>query len=314
MKLRSTLQWVAATALAVVALAAQAATTIYYHNDFAGSPLVATDASGQVVWRESFRPFGERLVNSASAKGNAVWFTSRRQDVESGLVYMGARYYDPVVGRFYSMDPKAFDERNVHSHNRYSYANNNPYRFVDPDGRNPVLAALLANAAGGAAIGGGVAGLINAAVQLSETGSVRWRGAGGVLDAAGDGAEIGAIVGVLGAQLGGVAAGLNAGRQAQAVTARDSLSDSLAPLKGRAPATVTAGYNTKTGEIAARACSGGRCAEDHVVEALGGNPADVRFTSAVRPRTGEEVPVCIRCEETYGRSVFAPGTRFKSDE
>lgn len=43
------------------------------------------------------------------------------------------------------------------------------------------------------------------------------------------------------------------------------------------PATITAGYNIDTGEVAARACGGGKCAEDHVVDALGGNPDKRRF-------------------------------------
>jgi RHS repeat-associated protein len=114
-----------------------ASTTTYYHNDLTGSPLVATDGSGHVLWRESYRPYGERLVNSASAKGNDVWFTSRRQDAETGLVYMGARYYDPVAGRFASIDPKGFDEIAALSFNRYAYANDNPLRFKDLDGRAP---------------------------------------------------------------------------------------------------------------------------------------------------------------------------------
>ena len=45
---------------------------------------------------------------------------------------MQARYYDPVIGRFYSNDPIGY--RDVHSFNRYAYANNNPYRFTDPTG------------------------------------------------------------------------------------------------------------------------------------------------------------------------------------
>lgn len=85
-------------------------------------------------------------------------------------------------------------------------------------------------------------------------------------------------------------------------------------MKGKAPATVTGGYNVKTGEVAARPCGGGKCAEDHVVDALGGIKEDVRFTEAMRPRTGDQVPVCPRCESTYGREPFPPGTRFKSDE
>jgi hypothetical protein len=99
----------------------------------------------------------------------------------------------------------------------------------------------------------------------------------------------------------------------EARAARDALSAELAPLKGKAPATVTGGYNTRTGEVAARACGGGKCAETHVVEALGGNKAEVGLTEAVRPRTGMEVPVCLSCEATYGRDAFPPGARFKSD-
>ncbi|WDE10482.1 polymorphic toxin-type HINT domain-containing protein [Thalassomonas haliotis] len=56
---------------------------------------------------------------------------------------MQARYYDPVIGRFYSNDPVGAS--NVHNFNRYAYANNNPYRYVDPDGRNADSVADAAN-------------------------------------------------------------------------------------------------------------------------------------------------------------------------
>lgn len=115
---------------------AWAGTITYYHNDLTGSPVAATNEAGQVLWREVYRPYGERLTNSPAAIDNDVWFTSRRQD-ETGLVYMGARYYDPVIGRFVSTDPKGFDADNLHSHNRYAYANNNPYKFVDRNGMAP---------------------------------------------------------------------------------------------------------------------------------------------------------------------------------
>ena len=134
----------AAVAVGMAALAASAGTITYYHNDFAGSPVAATNESGQVVWRESYRPYGERLVHSAASSGNDIWFTSRRQDAETGLVYMGARYYDPVAGRFVSPDPVIFDEKNIHSFNRYAYANNNPYKYSDPDGREVRIVGHLA--------------------------------------------------------------------------------------------------------------------------------------------------------------------------
>ncbi|WP_259366835.1 RHS repeat-associated core domain-containing protein [Colwellia sp. BRX8-7] len=50
---------------------------------------------------------------------------------------MQARYYDPVIGRFYSNDPVGF--RDIHSFNRYAYANNNPYKYTDPTGEFSLL-------------------------------------------------------------------------------------------------------------------------------------------------------------------------------
>lgn len=49
---------------------------------------------------------------------------------------MQQRYYDPVVGRFYSNDPVGFMASNPMMFNRYAYANNNPYKYTDPDGRS----------------------------------------------------------------------------------------------------------------------------------------------------------------------------------
>ena len=51
---------------------------------------------------------------------------------------MGARYYNPQIGRFLSIDPKEADPSDMHSLNRYAYANNNPYRYVDPEGHSPL--------------------------------------------------------------------------------------------------------------------------------------------------------------------------------
>jgi RHS repeat-associated protein len=136
-----------------------ASTITYYHNDLLGSPVAATDASGHVIWRESYRPYGERLTNDPASSGNDVWYTSRRQDADTGLVYMGARYYDPAVGRFVSKDPVGFDEKNVQSFNRYAYGNDNPYRFVDPNGK---MGQLVLAAAGATVL------LVGADIYLSD--------------------------------------------------------------------------------------------------------------------------------------------------
>ena len=58
---------------------------------------------------------------------------------------MQARYYDPEIGRFYVNDPVGFD--NIHNFNRYTYGNNNPYRYTDPDGKSAVLVPEPSDAA-----------------------------------------------------------------------------------------------------------------------------------------------------------------------
>lgn len=95
--------------------------------------------------------------------------------------------------------------------------------------------------------------------------------------------------------------------QSAAVAARDAKAAEV----GRARATVVGGYDPETGEVVA-GCSSNPvgCAEDDVTRQLGGDPSVPRFTQAVRPRTGEPIPVCARCQGTYVPGQFPPGTLF----
>ncbi|WP_444996926.1 RHS repeat-associated core domain-containing protein [Aliikangiella sp. IMCC44359] len=106
----------------------------YQHTDFLGSPSVETDTAASVVSRSHYEPFGKRL----EGKKEGIGFTGHLEDEELELTYMQARYYDPLIGRFYSNDPVGFD--NVHNFNRYTYGNNNPYKYVDPDGEVSITA------------------------------------------------------------------------------------------------------------------------------------------------------------------------------
>lgn len=114
----------------------------YYHHDALGSTVAATDESGALLWKEAYRPYGER-IRKEDADTSDIWYTGKPHEEEMGLSYFGARWYDPAIGRFMAIDPVGVDEANIHSFNRYAYANNNPYKFVDPDGRNPVAALFF---------------------------------------------------------------------------------------------------------------------------------------------------------------------------
>lgn len=119
----------------VVKLHPSGETITYLHNDLLGSPIAATDANGGLIWREDYAPYGERTEKDVESATNRQFFAGKPLDKETGLSYVNARYYDPHSGRFMAIDPVGFGEPNIHSFNRYAYANNNPYRYIDPDGR-----------------------------------------------------------------------------------------------------------------------------------------------------------------------------------
>jgi RHS repeat-associated protein len=77
-----------------------------------------------------------------STTGSAIGFTGHVNDPQTDLVYMQQRYYDPIAGRFLSVDPVVTDARSGNSFNRYTYAHNSPYRYIDPDGRDSAPAPI----------------------------------------------------------------------------------------------------------------------------------------------------------------------------
>jgi len=110
----------------------------YVYNDHLGSP-VATKTGSAAIIRERYTPFGITTNNPADLDDQAG-FTGHIKDKATGLNYMQARYYDPVIGRFLSIDPVTFmDTGNPSMFNRYSYANNDPVNMIDLDGREAWL-------------------------------------------------------------------------------------------------------------------------------------------------------------------------------
>ncbi len=118
-------------ALFWVGMAAQARTMHFYYTDPQGTVLAKTDVQGNILARYDYKPYGG-LVSGQGPDGPG--YTGHVNDLETGLVYMQARHYDPV-GRFLSEDPVGPEPGNIFSFNRYAYANNNPVRFTDPTGR-----------------------------------------------------------------------------------------------------------------------------------------------------------------------------------
>lgn len=112
----------------------QAGTVTYVYTDPQGTPLAEADASGNITARFDYTPYGVSVSNMGAAP-NGPGYTGHVNDPDTGFVYMQARYYDPVMGRFISVDPVTPSLGNTFKFNRYDYANNNPINHTDPDGR-----------------------------------------------------------------------------------------------------------------------------------------------------------------------------------
>jgi len=106
----------------------------YLHQDRGGSTRLITDSEGEVVGEFKSLPFGQEIVNEDVRYS----FATGKELDSSGLYYFGARYYDPNVGRFTSVDP-------VKDNHAYAYVGNNPMNYVDPTGMDEIPPSLMSD-------------------------------------------------------------------------------------------------------------------------------------------------------------------------
>jgi len=106
----------------------------FYHNDHLGSPAAVTDSSGGIVWKTDYEVFG-KAINEEGA--NKLKYNTKEQD-KTGLLYYGARYYNPDIGRFLTADTVKGELRDTQSQNRYTYVKNNPLKYIDPRGNQHI--------------------------------------------------------------------------------------------------------------------------------------------------------------------------------
>jgi RHS repeat-associated protein len=127
-------------------------TITFYHHDHLGSPIMATNETGAVLWIREYSAYGDPKTQGAA---ETVSYAGHEYYPESNLTNMGARWYNSELGRFMSPDPVGFNAGNTLSFNRYLYGNNNPYTFYDPDGEYFDLAIEFVS------IGFGISSAIN---------------------------------------------------------------------------------------------------------------------------------------------------------
>ena len=176
-------------------------------KDHLRSPRVILDADGKVAASYQYLPFGA-LIRPDAAGPDPLrnLFGGYEYDPETGLYWAGARFYDPILRRFYGTDPK-----NQFA-SPYVFAGNNPLNLVDPDGEASWWAALI--------------GAIFGAIVTIATGGV-----GAVLlgTEVAVSAAVGAVAGATGALTGDA---LTAGISGEKFTGTRALVDVLSGFAG----------------------------------------------------------------------------------
>ncbi|MBC7915732.1 MAG: RHS repeat-associated core domain-containing protein [Pyrinomonadaceae bacterium] len=108
----------------------------YALKDHLGNNRVTFDKfSGAIrkVGEENYYPFGLNKHIQVNA-GSKYLYNGKELQEELEVYDYGARFYDPVIGRWTTVDPLAEDYDDV---SPYNYVFNNPIKLIDPDGRGP---------------------------------------------------------------------------------------------------------------------------------------------------------------------------------
>jgi len=106
-------------------------TATYLHTDNQGSVVATSDETGAQLSTYSYDPYGN-LDRESGDTNHAVTpfgYTGQYEDVDTGLYFLRARWYEPETGTFLSKDPA-----NSLTGEAYSYASGNPVYYTDPLG------------------------------------------------------------------------------------------------------------------------------------------------------------------------------------
>ncbi|WP_238014582.1 polymorphic toxin-type HINT domain-containing protein [Dactylosporangium sp. AC04546] len=120
----------------------------FLSSDHQGTQGAVVDAVTGAITRRRTTPFGAPRGGVSPAWPGDKGFVGGTQDTTTGLTHLGAREFDPALGRFISPDP-VFVPDDPTQFNAYQYGRNNPVTYSDPTGlRIPDDDAMAMRAAG----------------------------------------------------------------------------------------------------------------------------------------------------------------------
>jgi len=125
-------------------------------SDHLGSTSLTTDSAGNVISELRYKPWGSVRYTAGTTSTKYQFTGQYSYAADFGLLYYGARFYDPQLGRFSSPDSIIPQSQGVQAYDRYAYTNNNPVRYNDPTGHWIGPGLVLGAAAVGCLIAGAV--------------------------------------------------------------------------------------------------------------------------------------------------------------
>ena len=165
---------------------------LYYQYNNHGDVISVLDQAGEVKNEYDYDAFGNAITEKETVS-NPYRYAGYYQDSESGLYYLQSRYYNPRTARFLTEDTASGKYTDPLSLNKHTYCHNQPVTGYDPDGH---FLHIVAGAAIGALVSGGLSYASQAIKNKSFTKGINWQ------KVAGSAAE-GAIIGGVGAATGG---------------------------------------------------------------------------------------------------------------
>jgi RHS repeat-associated protein len=106
----------------------------YLLGDHLGSTSLTTDAAGNKGSEVRYKAWGEVRYAWGNVSTKYQYTGQFSYEQEFGLYFYNARWYDSALGRFAQADTIIPQTQGVQAWDRYTYANNNPLRYIDPTG------------------------------------------------------------------------------------------------------------------------------------------------------------------------------------
>jgi RHS repeat-associated protein len=101
---------------------------LFLHHDQQGSTRLLTNTTGTTETAYTYTPYG-RVEATAGTATTPLRYDAQYTNTDTGLIYLRARYYDPLTAQFLSVDPAL-----EITGEPYTYTTDNPENNTDPSG------------------------------------------------------------------------------------------------------------------------------------------------------------------------------------